>query len=233
MFSIIMPIDANRLEQFKETKRAYDTFPQTKEFIMPTRSYKEVSRYFEKHSLMDNVRLVSYEHKLGFNPSKALNIGLRLAKYDNIIVTSPEVKPITQVLEQLEGFVGQNVVCQVFDAKEDGTIGDTLVSKIFRADTPAMYFLAMFQKSDIKKINGWDEDFMKGYAYEDNDFGERWVRAGLPFTVNDEIKAIHQYHPRGETIRGGMAINLQKLHDNRDNGVTYCTNGLESPDMVK
>lgn len=233
MFSIIMPIDANRLGQFKETKRVYDTFPQVKEFVMPTRSHKEVSAYFKKHGLMNNVRLVPYEHKLGFNPSKALNIGVRLAKYDNIIVSSPEVKPITQVLEQLEGFVGQNVVCQVFDAKEDGTIGDTLVSKIFRADTPAMYFLAMFQKSDIEKINGWDEDFMKGYAYEDNDFGERWVRAGLPFVVNDEIKAVHQYHPRSETIHGGMAVNLQKFHDNRDRGITYCSNGLNPPDMVK
>lgn len=226
MFSIIAPIDTNRLDQFKETKRVYDTFSQVKEFIMPTRSYVAVTAYLKVHKLMDNVRLIPYEHEIGFNPSKALNIGVRNAQYDNIIITSPEVKPITQVLEQLEGYVGQNVVCQVFDAKEDGTIGDTLVSKIFRADTPAMYFLAMFQKSDIEKINGWDEGFMEGYAYEDNDFGERWVRAGLPFIVNDEIKALHQYHPRAETIKGGMALNLQRYHDNRDAGVTWCENGL-------
>lgn len=233
MFSIVAPIDANRLEQFKETKRAYDTFPQVKEFVMPTRSIDKVSEYFETYGLMKDVRLFPYKVEQGFNVSRALNIGVRNATYDNIIITSPEVKPLTQVLEQLEGFTGQNVVCQVFDTREDGTIGDTLVSKIFRADTPAMYFLAMFQKSDIEKVNGWDEEFMKGYAYEDNDFGERWVRADLPFIVNDEIKALHQYHPRSETIHGGMAINFQKYHENTDKGVIRCTNGLIPLDMVK
>jgi hypothetical protein len=227
MFTIIMPIDTNRLEQFKETKRVYDSFPEDKEFVMPTRSYEAVSTYFRVHRLIENVRLIPYKHRVGFNPSKALNIGVRNAQYDNIIVSSPEVRPITQVLEQLSGFAGQNVVCQVFDGKIDNKPGDVLVSKTFRSDTPAMYFLAMFQKSDIEKINGWDEDFMKGYAYEDNDFGDRWVRAGLPFVVNDEIKALHQYHPRSETIPGGMAINLQKYHDNTDKGIIYCTNGLK------
>lgn len=227
MFSIIMPMDTNRLDQFRETKRVYDGFPEIKEFIIPTRNYEAVSAYLRANDLTDNVRLIPYKHTVGFNPSKALNVGVRNATFDNIIVSSPEVKPLTQVLEQLAGFTGQNVVCQVFDAKEDGSLGNSLVNKIFRADTPAMYFLAMFQKADIEKINGWDEDFMKGYAYEDNDFGDRWVRAELPFVVNDEIKAVHQYHPRSETIPGGMAVNLQKYHDNTDRGIVYCTNGLK------
>lgn len=236
MFSIIAPIDTNRFEQFKVTKRAYDTFPQIKEFIMPTRSYEAARRYFEDNSMMANVRLIPYEHKLGFNPSKALNIGVREAQYDNIIITSPEVMPLTQVLEQLEGFVGQNVVCHVDDEDITKKVRTNLVSSNFRGDSPAMYFLAMFNKGDIEKINGWDEDFMKGYAYEDNDFGERWKRAGLPFTVNDQIRALHQYHPRSETIHGGMAVNAQKYHWNTDHGVTWCKNGLTSEkpsDMVK
>lgn len=233
MFTIIAPIDINRFEQFKETKRVYDTFPEVKEFIMPTRSYVAACAYFKVHKLMKDVRLIPYEHEIGFNPSMALNIGVKNAKYDNIIVTSPEVMPLTPVLHQLSGFLGQNVVCHVDEQNEDGTNGQNLVSTIFRADTPAMYFLAMFNKSDIEKINGWDEDFMQGYAYEDNDFGERWKRAGLPFIVNDQIRALHQYHPRSETIPGGLVTNQQKFYSNTDNGVTYCTNGLVKPDVVK
>lgn len=225
MFTIIMPIDTNRLEQFKETKRVYDSFIQVKEFIMPTRSYKDVQHYLEEHGLLKDVKLVPYEHKLGFNPSKALNIGVRESLYDNIIVSSPEVIPLTSVLEQLTELAGNNIICQAFDEKEDKS-RDVLVNTAFRSDTPAMYFLAMFQKSDIKKINGWDEDFMNGYAYEDNDFGARWKRAGLPFVVNDSIQALHQYHPRSETIPGGMATNFNKYNENTDQGVTYCRNGL-------
>lgn len=173
-----------------------------------------------------DVTLIPYEVEVGFNCSKALNIGVRNAKYDNVIITSPEVKPTTAVLKQLSERLDQNVICQVFDQDEKGNLV-TLVSAGYRDETPAMYFLAMFQKKDIKAINGWDEEFMKGYAYEDNDFGERWKRAGLPFVMADEIQATHQYHPRGETIKGGMSVNQQHFYDNTDAGVIKCKNGLK------
>lgn len=226
MFSIIAPMDTNRLEQFAETKKAYDAMPQKKEFIIPTRSKPDVAQYLKDHDLMKDVTLITYKHETGFNPSMALNLGVRKAKYDNLIITSPEVKPTTNVLEQLSELLDKNVVCQVQDQDENGNL-TVLVSKTYRGDTPAMYFLAMFKRADIEAINGWDEEFMKGYAYEDNDFGDRWVRAGLPFEVHEEIQAVHQYHPRSETIPGGMATNQLHYYANTDNGVVRCVNGLE------
>jgi len=228
MFSIVSPIDVNRLEQFKNTKRAYDKMPQTKEFVLPTRSYDKVKAYLDKHKLNKNVRLIPYEHEIGFNPAKALNLGAREAKYDQIIITSPEVMPKTDVLHQLESLVGENIVCQVWDEGEDGKITMSLVHNGFRSDTPAMYFLAMFNRKDLEAINGWDEEFMRGYAYEDNDFGDRWKRAELPFKVVDEIQAVHQYHPRSETIPSGAVINLKTYNDNNANGVIACQKGLNS-----
>lgn len=226
MFSIIMPIDSNRLEQFKVTKRAYDEFKEPKEFIMPTRSYDKVREYFEEHDLLKDVKLIPYEHKTGFNPSKAFNIGVRNAKYDHIIISSPEVKPKTDVLPQLKEQLGKNIVCQVWDENEHGGIETSLVHKGHRSENPGMYFLALFNKSDIEAINGWDEEFMKGYAYEDNDFGERWVRAGLPYEISEEIQGIHQYHPRSETIPNGASINANHYQDNTDNRVIQCKKGL-------
>lgn len=227
MFSIIAPMDTNRLTQFTKTKRAYDKMPQKKEFIIPTRSFKELKEYFTKHKLMKDVRLIPYEVKAGFNPSKAFNIGVREAVYDQIIITSPEVIPKTNVLEQLETLIGANVICRVWDENEKGEIAASLVHDGYRSETPAMYFLALFNKKDIEAINGWDEDFMKGYAYEDNDFGDRWKRARLPWLVRDDIEAIHQYHPRSETIKGGASVNFEKYHWNNDNNITYCANGLK------
>lgn len=231
MFSIIAPMDTNRLEQFLHTKRAYDESPIEKEFLIPTRSYLEVMTYLEKHQLLKDVNLIPYEHERGFNPSMALNLGLSNAKYENIIVTSPEVKPLTDVLGQLSGYKGKNVICQTFDQDADGNL-NVLVCKGYRDKTPAMYFLAMFQKKDIEAINGWDEDFMLGYAYEDNDFGERWKRAGLPFKVVDHIKALHQYHPRGETIKGGSNINFAKFNENNDKGVIRCEHGMDKSPLL-
>lgn len=220
-------MDANRLDQFNQTKRAYDEFPQEKEFIIPTRNAKSVGIYLKKNNLMKDVRIIPYIHDIGFNPSKALNIGVRNAHYDNIIITSPEVKPITNALEQLSESLGKNVICEVSDQDQYGNL-TLLVSEAYRDSDPSMYFLAMFNKKDIETVNGWDEDFMAGYAYEDNDFGARWVRAGLPFEFRQDIRAIHQYHPRGETVSGGLEINKRKFQSNNIDDVTYCKNGLNT-----
>jgi hypothetical protein len=52
------------------------------------------------------------------------------------------------------------------------------------------------------------------------------MRAGLPFEMHEEIQAVHQYHPRSETISGGANINMLTYHANTDNGVVRCMNGL-------
>jgi hypothetical protein len=226
MFSIVMPLDSNRLVQFRETKRVYDGFPQKKEFLLPTRELNKVAPYLARHHLMKDVRILPYKNEVGFNPSMALNLGTRAATYYHVIITSPEVKPETPVLEQLASLLGKNVLCQVSDQNETGAIDTVLVSRGYRDDTPAMYFLALFNIADIEAINGWDEEFMKGYAYEDNDFGARWVRAGLPFEVHDEIKAVHQYHPRSETIPGGATTNYNQWQENNAKGIIRCTRGL-------
>lgn len=219
-------MDSNRLEQFKQTKQAYDEMPQEKEFIIPTRTYSEVKKYLVKHNLMKDVKLIPYKVKIGFNPSKAFNIGVRKAKYDHIIITSPEVKPTTDVLSQFEESLGKNIICGVMDQDADGNL-TILVSKSYRGDSPAMYFLAMFNKADIETINGWDEEFMKGYAYEDNDYGERWKRAGLPFEVREDIEGLHQYHERGESIPHGLTTNLNTYNKNNTDGVIRCVKGLD------
>lgn len=227
MFSIISPMDSNRLPQFANTKRAYDEMPEKKEFVIPTREYAKVKEYLKNNDLMKNVRLIPYTFsEPGFNPSKALNIGVRAAKYNSIIITSPEVKPEYGLLGKLKPLIGKNIVCEVSDQDIDGNL-TILVNSEFRGQDPSMYFLAMFNKSDIEKINGWDENFMGGYAYEDNDFGARWLRAKLPFEIRDDIKAMHQYHPRGETIPGGLQNNLDKFNKNNSEGVIYCKNGLK------
>ena len=222
-----MPLDDNRLEQFKNTKRVYDAMPQKKEFIISTRSEPKLREYFKRHHLGKDVRIFPYTLEAGFNCSRALNIGVRNAKYDSVIITCPEVKPITPVLEQLEKVLGTNVVCQVWDEKENGNSDWSMVNTHYRCKDPAMYFLAMFNKSDIEKINGWDEDFLAGYAFEDKDFGERWVRAKIPFEVRDDIQALHQYHERGETTPSGLEINRQKFIENHAKRITRCTNGFD------
>lgn len=225
MYSFVFPMDSNRLTQFAVTKRAYDQMPQIKEFVILTREKPAVSAYLKEHDLLKDVRLLPYTVERGFNPSRAFNIGVTKAKYDRIIITSPEVKPETDVLAQFDELPGENVLAQVSDETADGK-REVLISSGFRSDSPAMYFLAVFNKKDIASINGWDEEFMNGYAYEDNDFGERWKRAGLPWRIADDIRAVHQYHPRTETIGGGSTVNFEQFQKNNNHGTVWVDNGM-------
>jgi hypothetical protein len=67
MFSIITPLDTNRLKQFKVTKRLYDEMPQKKEFLIPTRSITRVWSYLQKNDLTKDVIMIPYSHRIGFN----------------------------------------------------------------------------------------------------------------------------------------------------------------------
>lgn len=75
MFSFVFPMDSERLPQFKVTKELYDEMPQVKEFVIPTREIDRVQAFLEENKLMKDVRLIPYEVAVGFNPSKAFNIG--------------------------------------------------------------------------------------------------------------------------------------------------------------
>lgn len=219
-------MDLDRIPLFKETKQAYDKMKQKKQFIIPTRSYEELKKALTDEGLMKDVTLIPYELEEGFNCSKALNIGVRNAYYPQVIITCPEVKPEPDVLDRLEAHIGDNVLAHVVDLSPEGNPVFTLIHTDYRSETPAMYFLAMFNKSDIEKINGWDEIFLGGYAWEDSDFGDRWVRAGIPFSVDNEIMASHQYHHREETTPGGYTRNGDLYNKNQADQIIKCKNGL-------
>jgi hypothetical protein len=200
MFSVIMPFDIHRLNLLVKTLEKYKEFgiPEGVEFLIVTR-YQDTEELYHYIPEGINARIIPYTwDKETFNPSMALNIGIRKARYNDIIITCPEVLPISNVLQQLSVLRGKNILCQCFDEGPDNNISMSLVNSQFRSSHPGLYFLAMFQKQDIEKMNGWDEYFMDCYAWEDIDFGERFNRAGLHFEMHDEIQARHQYHPRGD-----------------------------------
>lgn len=222
-YSIIMPCEENRLELFCNTFNKYINLGLDNiEIILVTRTITN-----NTVSMFPNLEIIKYKFEGDtFNPSLALNIGVKNAQFDNIIITCPEVLPLTDIFKQLESECGNNVICQVFDQNKDGSIGLSLVNSNYRSDDPSMYFLAKFNKKDIEKINGWDLEFMKGYAWEDSDFGARFVRAGIPFKVRDDIQALHQWHPRGGANSKGWGVNKIQFELNNKNGVIECDKGL-------
>jgi len=190
--TIIIPCEYNRIDLLKNTFKAYGKFgvPKDTSVLIVTRDMKPFT------VLGIRVGFLHYRYPGEYiNPSMALNTGLKYAG-DNVIVTSPEVMPITNVLKQFKELPRGNYLAQVWDLNKDGSRKISLVNKHFRATTPAMYFLAHFKREDLITVNGWDEEYMNGHGYEDTDFGWRWSITGLPFQLREEIQAEHQWHSR-------------------------------------
>jgi len=191
--SIVMPCDKPRIPLLLTTLSFYMKFgiPENIEFILVSRTFNQL--------IVPGIDIKVMKYKWGgkyFNPSMAFNLGVKNATYNNIIITSPEVTPITNVLKQFNATKRGNYVCLVYDVGENGQSRGILVNSKHRHEDPSFYFLAMFKKEDLEKINGWDEEYMNGYAWEDRDFGARFVKAGLKFESRDDITAAHQYHRR-------------------------------------
>ena len=249
--SIVMPFDGDRFLQLQKTINAYvyynDLINIDKvEFLFITRlskidRCKELRREvlklcdiydFENRNVVYDPSMSRFYNAEYFNPTMALNCGVKYAKYDNIIITSPEVMPLCNVIGELRKFEKGNYICKVLDEAQYGGLSmhggkKYLVGSDFRSVTPAMYFLGLFQKNNIYAINGWDMKFMQGYGFEDDDFGSRFMRAGFSFEVKDDIQAIHQYHPRGEQECDGWRSNQSLFDDNNKKNIIRVEYGIE------
>ena len=217
--SIIMPCENERIPLLFKTLHQYMNFgfPFPVEFVIPTRTIPNL--IIPKL----DIRVVHYKHN-GYVQPIALNLGVRNAKNENVMITCPEIMPITNVLGQLKTKMRGNYQCQVFDLDPSGNRTMSLVNSGFRGNTPGKYFLAVFKKEDIEKINGWDENF-NGYCFEDDDFGERFVRCGLKFQMLDEVVGEHQYHKRG-SVDDKFYHNKRLFEENNKRKLIKPKNGL-------
>ena len=48
----------------------------------------------------------------------------------------------------------------------------------------------------LRATGGYDETFMQGYWYDDDDFVYRLWQQGVPFVFNDTVSGLHQHHAR-------------------------------------
>lgn len=222
--SMIVPCERDRIPLFRQTLDRYFEFGFSGvELIVVSRTIEdmvEVGPY--------PLRLFKYkwEHRF-FCEARAINIGIKNATYDNLLITAPEVRPRTDVIGQLRALPRGNYICQVFDLNEDGSVRISLVNSQFRAYHPGYYFLALYRKEDVELVNGLDEDFMAGNALNDIDFGERLVRAGVRYEMRDEIQAEHQFHKRCLYQPRGMKLNQKILERNRRDRIVRAKNGIE------
>jgi hypothetical protein len=61
-------------------------------------------------------------------------------------------------------------------------------------------FAWLLPMDKVRAIGGYDEAYMDGLCYEDDDFTARMWGAGADFIFSDDIRAFHMEHPRPHLI---------------------------------
>lgn len=125
------------------------------------------------------------------NPSKAFNTGLFLATGDRLIVMSSDVIVTSDAVKSMDRHwtPACGYTPRVMDL--DTQIEYCGPTRPF----PMPWFLVLPTK-DVQEMGGWDEQFLAGYAFEDNDFVGR-IALKLGTILCDWVPVVyHQTHER-------------------------------------
>jgi len=209
MISLIYPINSGkdnirtrgRLSLFKNTIESIKKYSNNIKdkfeiLVLDEYSTDNVLEYVVSQKDYFNISYIKFRTPYpNFCESYILNLGINITKYNSVIITCPEVLHVSPVISQFLDFIGENIIAKVIEVNADGSFKQLLMGtqEPNRCNNPGMFFLAMFNKSDLLAIGGLDEDFRYGYA--DKDFGWRFKRT-FKFKVLDEIYGIHQSHGR-------------------------------------
>jgi len=161
------------------------------------------------------------ENKWYVNSCVPLNIGIREAKGDIILLQNPECLHVHDVLT----YVNENVNDTNYIALSAYGINQRLNNLLseyrnehivdFLKSFPQQpyvgwdsigwynhsiyrrvyyHFCAAITKNNILKLNGFDERYAPGIGYDDDELIIRIKRLGLNLIIEDNISVIHQYH---------------------------------------
>ena len=161
------------------------------------------------------------------NPAVAWNVGIREACAPYVAVSSPEVKHLlpTNVRRFAEWPAGDAdaVIADVYDATWQATeFQGWIAGGVRQRPLP---FLARYRRDRLLALGGFEEAFMVGRAYDDNEFADRWALSGGHYTFTGAaVQAEHQSHARPdmperdavnrgvyERVRGQMVANRDRV----------------------
>ncbi len=146
-------------------------------------------------------------------PAKAWNKGFEAATGDYFYLISSEVVQDPGNLRKAREYCSNHPNVALFGAchnsektqEVQGFAPGLLADSSFPRP---LGFICCLPADKVKEINGFDETFMNGFWYDDDDFFLRLWGTGVDFTFRDDIHGIHQHHDRPDlaTTKGQLKI---------------------------
>jgi hypothetical protein len=187
------------------------------------------------------------------NPALGMNVGVKAAENEIIFKTDAECLPITTTIEAALVIYDQDRLqfCSARTLSEAESeqftldaLGRTVPSEILKGlvDLPGLWtvhhkyarngywFGSVFSRSKFMEIGGVDEQFMQGFAGEDDDWALRMIRVGVHWDWPISLVVAHQYHGQEQRKFEQSAfhwMNINRLHETHADGHVVANVGHE------
>jgi len=195
--------------------------------------------YLDEFPFLKIIRL-EQKDKWYINPCVPFNKGISKANGDIIVLQNPECLHVHDVLTYIsENINDENYISISAYGLEsrltkllpehikNGTLLDffnTFPQRPYRGyDMSGWYnhsiyrpvhfhFCSAITRNNMKKLNGFDERFAYGIAYDDDEIVARIRILGLKLHIENSVSVIHQYHASGwNSPNAGQLCDLNRL----------------------
>lgn len=178
-----------------------------------------ISRYSDIY-----IRVISDPIK-SYNPSTKYNLGVREASGEIILLTNPEVPHISDVLKFIDNSDMNNLyvicACQAVHTIKNGASFKDCEFKFYMWYQHTQYrdvryhFCTVISKDNyLNKVKGFNEIFIKGIAYDDDNFVKRVQKSGMIMLPVDDLVTFHIEHSRNYRISSEEFNRLVEINRN-------------------
>lgn len=176
-------------------------------FLVYHQELVSVLRVFDK-SL--NIRHVIPTQDNNGSPAPLYNLGALNARGEYLVLTNPEGMHRSDILQGLdEEFEGNSdiyVVCSCLSVKATSlslaqsqvTGGLWYQHSVFR--DVGLHFCSSLPAKIYSWLQGFDEEYAKGYAFDDDDFRNKIIEALIPIVTRDDLATLHLRHDKSQPI---------------------------------
>ncbi len=159
-----------------------------------------------------DVTMINIRGKNWINPGVNFNIGFNEALKHNpdaILIQNPECYHVGDIISAVKENLtsdnylsfacyslgkDQDITFRSFDNRTAVSNGDSAWYNHSKYRPEALHFCAAITPSNLRKINGFDEQFAHLLGYEDNFFIHQVKTVGLKVKFIDDPYVFHQYH---------------------------------------
>lgn len=163
------------------------------------------------------------------NPSIPWNIAIRHARGDVLILQNPECRHVgTDVIEKLvephHHSTRNAVFASALALQPNGEPWQWYCHPRYSARP--YFFCGSIRRESVLRVGGFDEDFGRdvgGYGFDDDWFAFCLQMSGVLFTLREDVRVEHQWHPGTECygLRSNQALYEQKIRSFMEGRSTF------------